>query len=118
MAKLSDREILIRKAEAAIILRKREARSDFWAYCLYMDSSFFAKRHFLKKVAAAFMRVYLAFSNNMIYRLAVSMPPRAGKSYISSLVCCTRRETGRRKRRNPSSRNSRYVYQVVRTERK
>ncbi|TFD92193.1 terminase large subunit [Dysgonomonas capnocytophagoides] len=50
-----------------------------------MDPSFFAKRHFLKKVAAAFMRVYVAFSNNMIYRLAVSMPPRAGKSYISSL---------------------------------
>lgn len=85
MAKLSDRDILVRKAEAAIILRKREARSDFWAYCLYMDPSFFAKRHFLKKVAASFMRVYLAFSNNMIYRLAVSMPPRAGKSYISSL---------------------------------
>lgn len=85
MAKLSDRDILIRKAEAAIILRKREARSDFWAYCLYMDPSFFAKRHFLKKVAEAFMRVYVAFSNNMIYRLAVSMPPRAGKSYISSL---------------------------------
>nr|WP_297167425.1 phage terminase large subunit [uncultured Dysgonomonas sp.] len=85
MAKLSEREILIRKAEAAIILRKREARSDFWSYCLYMDPSFFAKRHFLKKVAEAFMRVYLAFSNNTIYRLAVSMPPRAGKSYISSL---------------------------------
>lgn len=85
MAKLSERDILIRRAEAAIILRKREARNDFWSYCLYMDPSFFAKRPFLKKVASAFMRVYLAFSNNMIYRLAVSMPPRAGKSYISSL---------------------------------
>lgn len=85
MAKLSERDILIRRAEAAIILRKREARNDFWSYCLYMDPSFFAKRPFLKKVASAFMRVSLAFSNNMIYRLAVSMPPRAGKSYISSL---------------------------------
>lgn len=85
MAKLSEREILIRKAEAAIILRKREARNEFWSYCLYMDPSFFAKRPFLKKVAEAFMRVYLSFSNNQIYRLAVSMPPRAGKSYISSL---------------------------------
>lgn len=72
-------------AEAIHSKRKLQARSDFWAYCLYMDPSFFAKRLFLKKVAAAFMRVYLAFSNNMIYRLAVSMPPRAGKSYISSL---------------------------------
>lgn len=85
MAKLSEREILIRKAEAAIILRKREARNNFWAYCLYMDPKFFTRRPFLKKVAEAFMRVFLAFANNMIYRLAVSMPPRAGKSYISSL---------------------------------
>ena len=85
MAKLSDRDILVRKAEVAIILRKREARSEFWAYCLYMDPSFFAKRHFLKIVAAAFMRVYVTFSNNMIYQLAVSMPHRASKSYISSL---------------------------------
>lgn len=85
MATQSDRDILLRKAEAAIILRKREARNEFWAYCLYMDPMFFAKRHFLKKVAEAFMGVYLAFSNNTIYRLAVSMPPRAGKSYITSL---------------------------------
>lgn len=85
MEKLSERDILIRKAEAAIILRKREARNDFWSYCLYTDPSFFAKRPFLKKVAEAFMRVYVSFSNGVIYRLAVSMPPRAGKSYISSL---------------------------------
>ena len=85
MAKLTEREILIRRAEAAIILRKREARNDFWAYCLYMDPSFFFRRPFLKKVADAFMRVFLAYSNNLIYRLAVSMPPRAGKSYITSL---------------------------------
>ena len=81
----TDREILIRKAEAAIILRKREARNNFWAYCLYMDPKFFAKRPFLKLVAEAFMRVFVAYSNNVIYRLAVSMPPRAGKSYITSL---------------------------------
>lgn len=81
----SDRDILIRKAEAAIILRKREARNDFWAFCLYMDPMFFSKRYFLKQIADAFMRVYLAFSNGTVYRLAVSMPPRAGKSYISSL---------------------------------
>lgn len=85
MEKLSEREILIRKAEAAIILRKREARNEFWSYCLYMDPSFFVKRPFLKKVAEAYMRVFISFSNNTTYRLAVSMPPRAGKSYISSL---------------------------------
>lgn len=36
-------------------------------------------------VALAFMRVYKAYCNGIIRRLAVSMPPRAGKSYISSL---------------------------------
>lgn len=85
MAKLSERELLVRKAESSIILRKRRAQSDFWAYCLYMDPSFFARRPFLKRVADAFMRVFTAYSNNLIYRLAVSMPPRAGKSYITSL---------------------------------
>lgn len=85
MAKRSERDILIKKAEAAIILRKREARSDFWSYCLYMDPDFFSRRQFLRQIAEAFMRVYLSFSNKEIYRLAVSMPPRSGKSYISSL---------------------------------
>lgn len=85
MAKLSKREQLVRKAEAAIILRKRNAQKDFWAYCLYMDPSFFAKRSFLKRVADAFTRVYVAYGAGLTYRLAVSMPPRAGKSYITSL---------------------------------
>lgn len=82
---ITDREILLRRAEAAIILRKREARDNFWAFCLYMDPEFFTKRSFLIQVALAFMRVYRSFCDKKIYRLAVSMPPRAGKSYISSL---------------------------------
>ena len=81
----SNREILIKRAKAVTILRKREAQKDFWAFCLYYDPKFFAKRLFLKKVAEAFMRVYESYSAGIIYRLAVSMPPRAGKSYISSL---------------------------------
>lgn len=85
MAKRNEREILIRQAKAATILRKRQARDDFWAYCLYHDPKFFAKRLFLKEVADAFTRVYLSYIIKVIYRLAVSMPPRAGKSYISSL---------------------------------
>lgn len=85
MAKRSKRDILIRQAKAATILRKREARNDFWAYCLYHDPKLFAKRLFLKKVADAFTRVYESYVSGVIRRLAVSMPPRAGKSYISSL---------------------------------
>ena len=83
--KANERDILIKAAEASIILRKRKAKADFWAYCLYLDPSFFSRRPFLKKVADAFMRVFVSYSNNLIYRLTVSMPPRAGKSYISSL---------------------------------
>lgn len=81
----SHRDLLIRKAEASIILRKRQARMDFWAYCLYMDPSFFARRPFLRKIAEAFQRLYESYKNGRIYRIAVSMPPRAGKSYITSL---------------------------------
>jgi predicted phage terminase large subunit-like protein len=81
----SDREILVLKAEAAIILRKRMARIDFWAFCLYMNPDFFSKRLVLKRVADAFQRVSDSYDGGIIYRLAVSLPPRAGKSYISSL---------------------------------
>lgn len=81
----SKREILLLKAEAAIILRKRTARTSFWAFCLYYDPKFFSKRLVLKQIADAFQRVSDSFDNKVIYRLAVSLPPRAGKSYISSL---------------------------------
>ena len=85
MAKKNNREILIQQAKAAILLRRREANNDFWSYCLYHDPKFFAKRLFLKKVADVFTRVYESYMAGIIRRLAVSMPPRAGKSYISSL---------------------------------
>ncbi len=84
MAK-SKRDILLKQAEAAIILRKREAQKEFWAFCMYYDPKFFAKRPFLFFVAMALMRVYYAYGNNVTYRLAISLPPRAGKSYIMSL---------------------------------
>ena len=83
--KKTKRQILVHKAKAVTILRKRNARNDFWAFCLDYDPKFFVKRLFLKRVAEAFMRVYSSYLENIIYRLAVSMPPRAGKSYISSL---------------------------------
>ena len=79
------RKELLRMAEAAIILRKREARNDFWAYCMYMDPKFFAKRTVLKLVALALMTLFQHYTSKKIYRLAVSLPPRAGKSYIMSL---------------------------------
>ena len=85
LQKTKKREILLRQAEASTILRKRVARKDFWAFCMYYDPKFFAKRPFLKLIALAFIRVYEAYTSKTIRRLAVSLPPRAGKSYLSSL---------------------------------
>lgn len=79
------RKELLRQAEAAVILQKREARKDFWAFCMHMDPKFFAKRPFLKIIALALMVVFIRYSQGVSYRIAISLPPRAGKSYIISL---------------------------------
>ena len=79
------RKELIQKANAINEQRRRKAQKNFWDFCLYYDYSFFEKRAFLKVVANAFHYVYKSYCNNKIRRIAISMPPRAGKSYISSL---------------------------------
>ncbi len=56
-------------------------RRDFWQFCLFYDKEFFEKRGFLKKIADGFMKI----EKQEIRSLSVSMPPRAGKSYITSL---------------------------------
>lgn len=61
----------------------RLARINFWEFCLYYDKDFFTKRIFLKEVIDAFQNVY----EGKIKRLSVSLPPRAGKSYIATLFC-------------------------------
>ncbi len=58
-------------------------RRDFWEFCLYYDKDFFTKRSFLKDVADGFQRIEQGDINS----LSVSMPPRAGKSYITTLFC-------------------------------
>lgn len=73
------------QALAVIELRRRKGKDIFWEFCLYYDYKFFSKRQFLKQVADAFQRVYAAYKEGGSRKLAVSMPPRAGKSYISSL---------------------------------
>ena len=61
-----------------------QARDNFYPFCVYMDSTFFTtgKPH-LKQIADAFQEV----AEGKVIELAVSMPPRAGKSYITSLFC-------------------------------
>lgn len=61
-----------------------ECRNNFYKFCVYMDPVFFSddKPH-LKDIAEAFQSV----SDGVISKLAISLPPRAGKSYITSLFC-------------------------------
>lgn len=65
------------------ILRLELCRREFWEFCLYYDQPFFESRVFLQHVANAFQEI----EDGSIRSLSVSMPPRAGKSYISSLFC-------------------------------
>ena len=59
------------------------SRRSFWVFCNVYDSKFFAERPFLKEVAVSFQKI----SEGSLRSLSVSMPPRAGKSYITSLFC-------------------------------
>jgi len=57
------------------------SKQSFTLFCYYYDWDFFRKRPFLKEVMAAFQGVH-----DGVYRhISVSMPPRAGKSYVTSL---------------------------------
>ena len=63
-------------------------RQNFWAFCCFYDYEFFAiKRRFLKDVAIALQKVVDKYQKGEIYNIAISMPPRSGKSYITSLFC-------------------------------
>lgn len=57
------------------------ARQSFVAYCYYHDWEFFRGRPFLKEVMTAFQGVH----DGKYRHISVSMPPRAGKSYVTSL---------------------------------
>lgn len=59
------------------------ARDNFVAFCYYYDFAFFKSRPYLKEIAQAFQDI----DDRKIRTLAVSLPPRAGKSYITSLFC-------------------------------
>lgn len=63
------------------ILRAELSRRLFWEFCLFYDKEFFGKRSFLKQVAEGFQMI----EEGKINSLSVSMPPRAGKSYITTL---------------------------------
>ena len=71
------------KNEIKQILFQELARRSFWDFCLYYDNEFFQKRTFMKEIADAFQSI----EERKIKSLSVSLPPRAGKSYITTLFC-------------------------------
>lgn len=78
------------KLELLALLDEKErikARENFWAFCVYMDPRFFTeKKQHLKKAAGVLQKV----EDGEISKLAISMPPRAGKSYLISMWCAWR----------------------------
>lgn len=71
------------KKEILHVLKLELCRREFWQFCLYYDQHFFTERAFLKEIADAFQKI----EEGQMKSLSVSMPPRAGKSYITSLFC-------------------------------
>jgi predicted phage terminase large subunit-like protein len=72
------------KKEFNLEVKRELCRQDFYSFCKYMDSKFYTvgKPH-LKIIADALQEI----ADGNIKKLAISMPPRAGKSYIISLFC-------------------------------
>ncbi|MCK4328312.1 phage terminase large subunit [candidate division WOR-3 bacterium] len=78
--KLSNDEIDIIRERAKVVLCRRS----FWEYCLYMDYNFFTRRgKILKPIAEAYQMI----SEGKLKHLGVCLPPRTGKSYLTSLWC-------------------------------
>lgn len=82
---MNEKELFAKiKMQAMAEKELRNARDNFYAFCVFMDPVFFTfgKKH-LKTIAEALQNV----SDGIIKNLTISMPPRAGKSYIVSLFC-------------------------------
>ena len=79
---------MINSKEGKEVLR-RGAQVNFWAFCCYMDWEFFHdKRRFFKPIALEMQSVVDNYRDGKAIKISVSMPPRAGKSYITSLFAC------------------------------
>lgn len=64
--------------------KRRKLTQNFWDYCVYMDASFFTERKAHLMLIAA---VYQFVADKLLFKVLLSMPPRAGKSYITSMFC-------------------------------
>jgi predicted phage terminase large subunit-like protein len=75
--------MMTREEYMRTLVHREVAKRNLWQFCLYYDREFFQSRPFLKEIADAFQRI----EEGTIKSLSVSLPPRAGKSYITSLYC-------------------------------
>ena len=68
---------------------QRAAQQNFWAFCCYMDWDFFhEKRRYFKDIAIELQYVVDQYRIGKAVQISISLPPRAGKSYITSLFAC------------------------------
>jgi predicted phage terminase large subunit-like protein len=74
---------MTRKERVKIALKRELARRSFWHFCLYYDRDLFSSRPFLEEIANAMQDI----EEGKIKSLSISLPPRAGKSYITTLFC-------------------------------
>lgn len=65
------------------LVRIELAKRYFWRFCLFYDHEFFSQRMFFTDIAQSFQDI----EEGNIKSLSVSLPPRAGKSYLTSLFC-------------------------------
>ena len=63
------------------------AKDSFCLYCYWSDYDFFKRRPFLKDAIDALQWLYDEFLQGRAVRISISLPPRAGKSYLISLFC-------------------------------
>lgn len=64
---------------------KKLALYSFWEFCEWMDPVFFdrTKRPYLQEIADVFQKI----KNKELNKVSISIWPRSGKSYITSLFC-------------------------------
>ena len=61
-----------------------EARNDFWTFCQFLDPIFFTdEKWHLREIATVLQEM----EDGKCTHLAISLPPRAGKSYIVTMFC-------------------------------
>lgn len=78
---------LIREQAKRLLAKRTYARKSFFGFCLWMDEDFFTRRPFLKEIALTFQWLYEEYEQGRAVKVSASLPPRSGKSYLTSLFC-------------------------------